>query len=383
MRYHHVCLESCGYTLPREIVTSEQIEQRLDPLYQRLRLPEGRLELMSGIQERRFWSPDMLPSDMSIVSGERAIAAAGIDRLQIGALIHGSVCRDFLEPATACRVHHHLGLPEDCVIYDVSNACLGLMNGVLQAANMIELGQIRAALVVGTESGRNLVETTIADLNGNHQLTRRQVKLSIASLTIGSGSCAILLADRQLSRSGNRLLAASARAHTAHHGLCQSERDDAVGAGMQPRMATDSERLMEQGIATGVATFADFLSQAGWTVAEIDRVFCHQVGVAHRKQMLTALEIPEGRDFITYPWLGNTGAVALPITLALGAERGQVQPGDKTALLGIGSGINCLMLAIHWQRSLVGGGMEERSPPRSEPAPAEGANSAPHSSPEV
>ncbi len=360
MRYHQVCLESCGYTLPQEVITSDQLERQLEPLYQRLRLPEGRLELMSGIQERRFWSPEMLPSDMSIASGERAIAAGGIDRNQIGALIHGSVCRDFLEPATACRVHYHLGLPAHCVIYDVSNACLGLMNGLLQAANMIELGQIRAALVLGTESGRNLVETTIADLNRDQTLTRRQLKLSIASLTIGSGSCAILLTDRELSRSGNRLVAASARAHTAHHQLCQSERDDAVGAGMQPRMATDSEVLMEQGIATGVATFADFLSETGWTVAEIDRVFCHQVGVAHRKQMLNALAIPEGRDFVTYPWLGNTGAVALPITLALGAEQGQVQPGDKTALLGIGSGINCLMLGIHWQRSLVDGGTEQR-----------------------
>ena len=151
MQYTHVCLESLGYTLPEEVVDSAEIESRLEPLYQRLRLPPGRLELMTGIRQRRFWAPGTLPSEKSIESGERAIQAAGFDRSLIGALIHGSVCRDHLEPATASRVHHELGLPADCVIYDVSNACLGLLNGMLQVANMIELGQIRAGLVVGTE----------------------------------------------------------------------------------------------------------------------------------------------------------------------------------------------------------------------------------------
>ena len=208
MRYRNVCLESFGYVLPERVVTSAEIESRLRPLYERLRLPEGRLELMTGIRQRRFWPPGTLPSEKSVVSAQRALAAAGLDRREIGALIHASVCRDFLEPATACGVHHRLGLPRDCLVYDVSNACLGILNGMLQAANMIELGQIRAALVVGTEGGRELVDNTIDTLNADTSLTRQQVKLAVASLTIGSGSCAVLLTDRELSRTGNRLLAA-------------------------------------------------------------------------------------------------------------------------------------------------------------------------------
>src|SRR5579863_4654151 len=180
MRYQRVCLESFGYTLPDEIVTSAEIEARLAPLYRRLRLPEGRLELMTGIRERRFWPPGTLPSEISIQSAEKAIAAAEIDKADIGCLIHASVCRDHLEPATACRVHHGLDLSEDCLIYDASNACLGLLNGMLQVANMIELGQIRAGIVVGTESGRPLVENTIARLNGDERLTREQMKLAVA-----------------------------------------------------------------------------------------------------------------------------------------------------------------------------------------------------------
>src|SRR5271170_588966 len=142
MRYENVCIESFGYTLPEEIVTSAELEAALAPLYKRLRLPEGRLELMTGIRERRFWPPGTLPSGPSMASAQLAIDAAQIDKSQIGALVHASVCRDYLEPATASTVHHTLELPNDCLIYDVSNACLGVLNGMVQVANMIELGQI-------------------------------------------------------------------------------------------------------------------------------------------------------------------------------------------------------------------------------------------------
>ncbi|MDZ7616720.1 MAG: 3-oxoacyl-ACP synthase III, partial [Patescibacteria group bacterium] len=190
LQFENVCLESIACTLPEEVVSSADIEARLEPLYQRLRLPEGRLELMTGIRQRRFWPSGMAPSQMSVETGEKAIRASGIDRAAIGALIHGSVCRDFLEPATACSVHYGLELPSDCIVYDVSNACLGILNGMVQVASMIELGQIRAGVVVGTESSRNLVETTIARLNADETLSRNDIKPAFASLTIGSASAA-------------------------------------------------------------------------------------------------------------------------------------------------------------------------------------------------
>src|SRR5690606_36802491 len=148
--------------LPRKVSTSANIEQRLAPLYQRLRLPEGRLEQMTGIRERRFFTSGSRPSDMSLISADRAIEASGLAREEFGALVHGSVCRDFLEPATACRVHHELGLPESCAIFDVSTACLGLLIGMTQLVDMIDLGQVGEGVVVGTECVRNLVEGTIA-----------------------------------------------------------------------------------------------------------------------------------------------------------------------------------------------------------------------------
>lgn len=349
MRYQRVCLESLGYTLPEEVVTSADLESRLSPAYQRLKLPEGRLELMSGIRERRFFPSHTLPSSVSIASAEKAIQASGIDRRHIGALVHGSVCRDHLEPATACSVHHGLRLSSECLVYDVSNACLGILTAIVQVANMIELRQIRAGLVVGTECGRQLVENTVERLNEDLSLSRRDVKLLVASLTIGSGSVALVLSDEELSSTNNRITAATALAQTDHHRLCRSE-------GLDEFMRTDSEQLMLEGVATGAETFARFLAETGWRRDEVDKTICHQVGVSHRKLMFEAFGLNPQIDFATLEWLGNTGAAALPLTLALALESKHIVPDDRVALLGIGSGINCQMLAVQWQRSRVLGG---------------------------
>lgn len=352
MRYQNVCLESIGYLLPEEIWTTDDVEQKLAPLYQRLKLPEGRLELMTGIAERRFWARGVTSGQLSVESCKLAIEAAEIDASQIGCLIHGSVCRDFLEPATACSVHHKAGLPSDCMIYDVSNACLGILSGMIQAANMIELGQIKAAIVVGSEGGRQLVENTIRTLNEDQSLTRKSIKNAIASLTIGSASCAVLLTHGSISKSKNMLVGAAVRAHTEHHELCQSH-EDQVGASMAPLMDTDSEALMQAGVATGVETMAPFLEAAQWQVSDLDRTVCHQVGTAHRKMMLESLSINPEIDYPTFSWLGNTGSAALPSALAVACEKEFISPGHKVGLLGIGSGINCTMMGVQWNESRV------------------------------
>lgn len=354
MRYTNVVIESLGYTLPSEIVTTSELEQRLAPAYERMRLPEGRMELMTGIKERRFWEAGILPGDKSIESGQQAIEAAEIDPRRIGMLIHGSVCRDHLEPATACRVHHALGLPQDCMIYDLSNACLGQLNGVALAANAIELGQIEAALIVGTEDSRYLVENTIRSLNEDESWTRKTVKMAVASLTIGSASSAILLTNRDISQTGNVLHAVTAQANTQFHDLCKSGKDEAVGDEMRPLMNTDAERLMAEGIQTGATTFDRFLLETEWARTDIHHSFCHQVGAAHRKLMLESLGLPEVNDFTTFQWLGNTGSAALPVTLAVGLEQGIAEAGSNIGLLGIGSGINCLMVGATWMESRIG-----------------------------
>ena len=59
MNFKNVAIESIAYALPDEVWTSADVEAKLAPVYERLRLPEGRLELMTGIKERRFFPADI------------------------------------------------------------------------------------------------------------------------------------------------------------------------------------------------------------------------------------------------------------------------------------------------------------------------------------
>jgi 3-oxoacyl-[acyl-carrier-protein] synthase-3 len=245
----------------------------------------------------------------------------------------------------------------------VSNACLGILNGMLNVANMIELGQIRAGLVVGTECGRSLVEQTIDRLNADSAIDRREVKQFIASLTIGSGSIAVLLCDRELSRTQNRLEGAAVLANTGEHDLCQSE-------GHETFMRTDSEQLMLAGVETGARTFERFLQELEWSRADVAKTVCHQVGAAHRKLLFETIGLSEEIDFSTFETLGNTGAAALPLTMALAAESGWLARGDRVAMLGIGSGVNCLMMGVHWQKRLVLGNLDKAGADKSRRAAA-------------
>jgi 3-oxoacyl-[acyl-carrier-protein] synthase-3 len=285
-------------------------------------------------------------SQGAIQAGQKAIEASGISTQSIGMLIYGGVCRDHLEPATACAVSHGLGLEPETQIYDVSNACLGVLNGMVQVANAIELGQIKAGLVVSCESARQIINVTIDRLLATRDMAT--FKKSIATLTGGSGAVAVLLTDASLSRRGHHFLGAITRNATEHHKLCWWGPDTGIPASGPQIMETDSVGILQNGVALGIETFNAFRKKLSWADDKPDKVICHQVGATHQRNILEATGISQEKDFTTFKHLGNIGTVSLPITAAIAEEREFLVPNDLVGFLGIGSGLNCLMLGIQW-----------------------------------
>lgn len=344
MKFAHVCIESLASVLPDEVWSSAQIEERLRPLYERLKLPAGRLELMTGIRERRQWAAGTKPSDASAKAGRAVLQRSQFKPDQIEAFIHCAVSRDMLEPATASFAHHKIGLGAHCQIFDVSNACLGFLNGLVTLGAMIDSGQIKCGMVVAGENGRPLVEQTVQHLL-TAPLSRNEIKPFFANLTIGSGAVAAIVCHEDLLPAGpkHRLLAGAYLSATQHSELCQG---DTSGPGLQ--METDSEQLLVAGVEVARGTWQKFEQETGWTRATPDHLICHQVGSTHRRKLYETVGLDLAKDFSTFETLGNTGSAALPTALALAVDQGVVKPGHKTALLGIGSGINSLMLAVQW-----------------------------------
>lgn len=341
MKFENVCIESLAVALPDEVWSSAAIEERLRPLYERLKLPAGRLELMSGIRERRMWPAGTRPSDASAQAGRAVLAKSALGAGRVELFVHAAVSRDMLEPATAAFAHRKIGLPATAQIFDLSNACLGFLNALTVAAGLIESGQIRCALVVAGENGRPLVEQTLQTLLAT-TLSRNAIKPYFANLTIGSGAVAAMVCHRSLVKGrAHRLLGGVARAATQHSELCQGDTHGADALAMQ----TDSEQLLIAGVGLAQETWRDFTAEQG---GAFDRFICHQVGSTHRRKLYETLGLDLAQDFSTFETLGNTGSVALPATLCAAVDAGAVQEGHRVGLLGIGSGLNCLMLALEW-----------------------------------
>ncbi|MCI5218174.1 MAG: 3-oxoacyl-ACP synthase III, partial [Candidatus Electrothrix sp. LOE2] len=113
-------------------------------------------------------------------------------------------------------------------------------------------------------------------------------------------------------------------------------------------MTTDSEVLREKGVETAEFCWQDFQKETGWDKKKVDRFFCHQVGQAHAKKLFSTLHLDPARNFETLQVLGNVGSVSAPVTMAMGIEKEKLKKGQRGALLGIGSGINSVMLGIEW-----------------------------------
>jgi 3-oxoacyl-[acyl-carrier-protein] synthase III len=343
--FKNVCIESVGYSLPEEIWTSDRIESILEPLYTRLKLPTGRLELMTGIKERRFWPHPIIASQASTLAAQEVFKKSRFDKKDIDLLIHCAVSRDCLEPATAAFVHHALGLKPGALCFDISNACLGFLNAMVTAAHMIESKHIQRALIVAGENGKPLLEKTIDDLL-NLPLDRDSIKPYFANLTIGAGAAAMILCHKDTlpNETAPMFLGGVGKTDSAASTLCSGNHSENGTLHMQ----TEAEALLQAGLNLAQSTWTDFLKFTSWNSDTPERIITHQVGRTHQRKLYESLNLNIQKDFSTFEILGNIGAASLPITLAKAIESEAILEDDSVALLGIGSGLSTLMLALQW-----------------------------------
>jgi 3-oxoacyl-[acyl-carrier-protein] synthase-3 len=389
MKYNRVHLETIGYELPPVVISTAELESRLAPVYEALKMSPGQLELLTGISERRWWEPGFPISLGAAAAAKKALAAADVSAADIDVLIYAGVCREQFEPATACAVAHELKINPAAAIFDLSNACLGVLNGIVEIANKIELGQAKAGLVVSAETAREINENVI-----DRMVRTKSVELfreSVATLTGGSGAVAVLVVSEELSRERRRkLLGGVTQNAPQHNSLCrwglqsllpvagaaaervfgpsavalvqkgvqkgvdnagalvQKSMDFGMRHVMVPFMETHAGEVLKYGVELGLRTWQTFLAKFGWRGDQLDKVICHQVGAGHRDAVLKAIGVPPEKEFSTFEYLGNIGTVSLPITAAIAEEREFLRPGDRVGFLGIGSGLNCLMLGLEW-----------------------------------
>lgn len=314
-------------------VTSAWIDEQLADTYEACGVRPGLLEKVAGIKARRWWPEGTTFDQVAAEAGRVALENAGVRPEDIDVLISTSVCKHHLEPSLASSVHHQLGLSPAAMNFDLANACLGFINAMWLASQLIDSGQVRYVLIVDGEGSRHTQEETIRRLQ-QPGTTGEDIFAEFASLTLGSGAVAAVIGPA--TEGGHRIVGGVSQAATQHNELC---------VGTLDRMTTDTRGLLENGIELAVDCFTNAEQHNRW-LNNIDWYVLHQVSKVHTDKVCQQLGIDPLKVPVSYPTLGNVGPAAIPITMANNQHLFSV--GDHVLCMGIGSGLNVSFVELQW-----------------------------------
>jgi len=338
MLFKNVSIAGLAHIDAPHTLTSKEINEQLKPTLQRLGIKTDVLGDIAGIHARRLWDDDQQASDVATLAARKALEDAGVPAEKIGLLVNTSVSRDYLEPSTASIVSGNLGLGENCQNFDVANACLAFINGMDIAARMLERGEIDYALVVDGETA-NLVYQKTLERMASPDITEQEFRDELAALTLGCGAAAMVMSRAELTPDAPRYKGGVTRSATEWNKLCRGNLD---------RMVTDTRMLLIEGIKLAQKTFIAAKQALGWAVDELDQFVIHQVSQVHTAAFIKAFGIDPKKVLTIFGEHGNIGPASVPIVLSKLKELGRLKKGDRIALLGIGSGLNCSMAEVVW-----------------------------------
>lgn len=103
--------------------------------------------------ERRYVAEDgICSSDLCKAAAERLIEEMGIDKSEFGCLIMVTQTPDYIFPATACILQDRLGLPTDCMSFDITMSCPGWIYGLSVMSSLMSAGKIQKGLLLVGET---------------------------------------------------------------------------------------------------------------------------------------------------------------------------------------------------------------------------------------
>jgi 3-oxoacyl-[acyl-carrier-protein] synthase III len=260
-----VKIESLGVYLPPKVLSTEELMQRC------VSRPRLDLEKITGIGERRVAEGEYA-KDLGIKAAERALAMSRYAAEDLDVVVCTSISKHHapgeftLEPATALLVRKAIGAKR-AVVFDVVNACAGMLNGIYVVQGMIRAGLARRGLVVSGEQNMPLAETATREVT--HSFDRQ-----LAALTLGDCGAAVIIDEATDPRFGFHWLDLVTGAKHDHYCHSQPSRHGPGGA-----LFTKARGLQRKGAEHFPFYLKQALDETGWSLDDVDHVIPHQVSV--------------------------------------------------------------------------------------------------------
>ncbi|CCK32335.1 3-oxoacyl-[acyl-carrier-protein] synthase 3 [Streptomyces davaonensis JCM 4913] len=287
----------------------------------------------TAIRQRRWAAPGQATSDLAAAAGRAALADAGITADQVSVIVVATSTPDRPQPPTAAYVQHLLGAV-DASAFDVNAVCSGEVFA-LAAAEGILTRRGGCALVIGADVYSRILNpadrrTVVLFGDGAGAmvlgLERGARVRNLATHTFGELSGLI-----EVPAGGSRLPADRAAREAGLHYFTMDGR--AVRRFVEDRLPL----LTKQ-----------FLHESGVGPDDIAHFVPHQANGVLLDSVFAELALPRATMHRTLTHYGNTGAAAIPITVAEAARTGAFRPGDLILLAGFGGGMAAGFALVEW-----------------------------------
>ena len=326
-----------GVELGPHSVGNDEIGERLEADAKLKELVPALLYRTTLIQRRRHAEAHERPSDYAARAARKALAHAGVEAGDIDTLIFAATDRDVIEPATANIVQHKLGL-EIVNSFDVQNACNSFLQALSVANSLLATGAARRVLVCSGELGSQWSSYRIED--------KEELRLKLGGLTLGDAGAAVVVepSDGESGFQEINLLSLG-----EHWELCHLPDDVAwrQNGGVKGWFYLDMAelaRVVRRRTAEYFLAYTDYRREQHGerTPSEgLDWVVPHQISRRLIEEVAEALHVEPELLAVTADEYGNTGATAIPVTLARLLETGKISfgSGQELLLFGAASGL--------------------------------------------
>ncbi len=311
-----------GHCVPPAVLTNTDLETVMDT-------SDEWIVSRTGIKERRITHTET--SDMAAVAGQRAMAAAGLDPLDIDLVLVATCSPDRLIPSTAAYVQAELGLGHAACL-DVNAACTGFVYALSVANGMIATGVAKHAMVIGAEKLSSLLDT------GDRS----------TAVLFGDGAGAVIVEAASGDEGVLALnLGADGRLADALTVTGFATEELAVLEN-EYRLTMDGREIFRNAVVQMGDAAARAVADAGLTFDDIDLLIPHQANTRIIDATARRMELPPEKVFVNIGSYGNTSAASIPIALAEALDAGRIAPGDKLVFVAFGGGLTWGAACLRW-----------------------------------
>ncbi len=307
-------LAGIGSYLPSRIVTNDELSQTIDTT-------DAWIRERTGIEERRIASAEESCAYMATAAARVAIADAGADAADVGAVILATATPDQAFPATAVRVQAALGMTGGFA-FDVSAACSGFVYALSVADAMIRCGQIESAVVIGSEVYSRI-------LNWQDRGT---------CVLFGDGAGAVYLRAGRPDEGERGILSTHLHSEGKHGDLLYI--DGAVGRPDRPgHLIMNGREIFRHAVTKLAAVVDEALKANGLWHDDVDWLVPHQANRRIIDAMGKKLGLPPERVVVTVDRHANTSAASIPLALAEAYHDGRIKRGELVLMEALGGGL--------------------------------------------